>query len=170
MLRRSGRFSVVIAFTLFLGSGAHAQKPAKPRLDKYQVAAGSLLQARLVSPLDSATARVNDQVDAKLADAVKQDGTELIPAGSVILGKVVNVVPASRRNLFGQVVITFSVIEHAGTGSRAAIETESIVLRAAEIRDSEDRRAKKRPVDARFDPPQLLSVRLAEPLVVYIPQ
>ena len=162
-----------LVFVVLNHSSVNAQKAGDRRLDKYQVAAGSFLQARLITPVDSASARVNDQVDARLVDAVTQDGNELVPAGSVILGKVVSVAPASRKNMLGQVTVAFAVIEHAGTGSRAAIETDGIVFRASpEQPTAQDQRGRKKPVpvDVKADVTQLVTVRLAEPLIVYLPK
>ena len=171
MYRRSGLLAAAIAFNLLVCSSVNAQKAAKERLEAFQIAAGTVLQARITTPVDSATAPVNDQVDATLTEAAKQDGTELIPVGSRILGKVVAVAAASRRNPLWQVVITFTAVEHGTTGSRAAIETSNIVLRAElDPAEREDRRARKRLVEARPNPTQVLAVRLAEPLIVYIPQ
>lgn len=190
VFKRTGLVSFAISFSLLVSSDlsagpgtaatagtgparAKVQKIATERLKKYQVPAGSVFQARLVTDLDSATARVDDQVDATLAVAVNQDGTELIPAGSVVIGKVLDVTPASPRRPLGRIAIAFFVIQHFATGSRAAIETHSIVLQASAPVNEESaagRRSKKRPIDVRSSPEQLLTLRLAEPLIVYIPK
>jgi len=141
------------------------------RLNKFQVAAGSVMQARLRTPLDSSTARVDDQVDAVLTGPVSQDGTELIPAGSALLGKVLNVVAASPRQPLGRIEVAFYIVEHAATRSRAAIETQAVLFQAFPIEESgQARRTKPRPLDVRSSPDEMLSVRLAEPLIVYIPR
>jgi hypothetical protein len=147
-----------------------SRKRQSDRLTTFQVAAGSVLQARLKTPLDSASARVDDQVDAELAGPVSQNGTELIPAGSPIIGKVLDVTRATPRQPLGRVAIAFYVIEHPGTGSRAAIDTHAVVLQAMPVAEEGRDRRKKTPVDVRSSPLQLLTVKLAEPLVVYIPK
>ena len=148
-----------------------ARKKQSDQLITFQVAAGSILQARLKTPIDSASTRVDDQIDAELAGPVNQDGTELIPAGSPIIGKVLDVTRASSRQPLGRVAIAFYVIEHPLTGSRAAIDTHAVVLQAAPAADEgRDRRVKKAPVDVRSLPAQLLNVRLSQPLIVYIPK
>ena len=146
---------------------------AKPneRLSKYQVAAGSVMQARLRTPVDSSTARVDDQVDAVLTGSVNQEGTELIPSGSSLLGKILNVTAASPRQPFGRVEVGFYIVEHAGTGSRAAIQTHTVLFQARPAEDTaQGRRNKPRLLDVRSSPDQLLTIRLAEPLIVYIPR
>ena len=141
------------------------------RLTKFQVAAGSVMRARLRTPVDSSTARVDDQVDALLIGPVEQEGTELIPSGSTLLGKILNVTAASARQPLGSVEVGFYIVEHAGTGSRAAIETHSVRFQAIPDEHApQGRRNKPRPVDVRSSPDQPLTVRLAEPLIVYIPR
>ena len=89
-----------------------------------------MLQARLRTTVGSASSRVDDQVDATLLEPVNGSGLELIPAGSAIHGKVVEAVPASPRDLRGRVAVAFFVVQHAATGSRAAIVTRAIVFDA----------------------------------------
>ena len=109
---------------------ASSNAASGPRFARYQVAAGSALLLKLRTPLDSATASVNDQVDAELWSPVIQDGVELIPAGSVAMGKVVSVVRASERTPIGTLTFVFTIIEHAGTGDRAMLTTRNVVIEA----------------------------------------
>jgi hypothetical protein len=158
------------------GPGPNSKKSgvagkANERLNKFQVAAGSVMQVRLRTPVDSSTARVDDQVDAVLTGPITQEGTELIPSGSTLLGKILNVTAASVRQPLGKVEVGFYIVEHAGTGSRAAIETHTVLFHALPAEDpAQGRRNKARPVDVRSSPDQPLTVRLAEPLIVYIPR
>jgi len=142
------------------------------RLARYQVAAGTALLLKLRTPLDSATASVNDQVDAELWSPVIQDGVELIPVGSVAMGKVVSVVRASEREPIGTLTFIFTIIEHAGTGDRAMLTTRIVVIEAPrEPRSTKGRgkdRLKVAQVVMRIGTP--LVAMTAEPLVVRIPR
>jgi type IV secretory pathway VirB10-like protein len=190
LIRAAAEIAGMLAVTFVLTAGREAehiavaasvgQPPAKKavsagrtsdRLSKFQVAAGSVMQARLRTPVDSSTARVDDQVDAVLTAPVTQNATELIPAGSVLLGKVVSVTAASPQQLLGQVQVVFYVVEHSATGSRAAIESHRLVFQALPAEEtSKGRRKKPLPIDVRSSPDQPLNVRLFEPLIVYIPR
>lgn len=189
LIRAAFEIAAMLAVTIVLTSGHEADHTAlaasfeqapktagaagrtNDRLNKFQVAAGSVMQARLRTPIDSSTARVDDQVDAVLTGPVNQNGTELIPSGSALLGKVVNVTAASSRQPLGKVEIAFFVVEHSTTGSRAAIETHTVLFQAVTAEDpAKGRRSKPQPLDVRSSPDQPLIVRLAEPLIVYIPR
>ena len=86
--------------------------------------------ARLRSPIDSRTARNDDQVDATLTGAVTQDGVELIPAGSIIHGRILQADAATRKSPLGRFEIAFTYVyrtpqfagqhKHDGYGSLAA--------------------------------------------------
>jgi hypothetical protein len=169
------RPTVFIVLTLLAAFDARLGGSQAPRLDAYRVPAGTVLQAKLRTTLGSASSRVDDQVDATLLEAVNSGGIELIPAGSAIHGKVVDATPASPRDLRGRVAVAFFVVNHAATGSRAAIVTKVIAFEAPDAAATgEDggkaRRAKKRPIDVETLPAQPLTITLAEPLTVYIPK
>ena len=170
MLKRTVSLLVLIAASACPVDG---QPPSS--LNAYRVPAGTVLQARLRTTIGSASSRVDDQVDATLLEPVNGSGLELIPAGSAIHGKVVEAVPASPRDLRGRVAVAFFVVQHAATGSRAAIATRAIVFDAPDPGTAEDepgkgRRSKKRPVDVATPPAQPVAITLAEPLTVYIPK
>lgn len=153
--------------------GSQAPKSSARGLDSYQVAAGAPLSLKLRTALDSASTRVDDQVEATLEAAVRQSGVELIPAGSMVIGKVIDVVKASPRSPRGSVAFTFAVIQHAVTDSRAMIATRA-VAREAEDETGPDGRtrppSRKRPVDAVFNPGEPLVTMLTQPLIVHIPR
>jgi hypothetical protein len=150
------------------------QKPAPRALEKprrkgyarstdYQLPAGSVIAVRLRTTVGSATSAVGDQVDATLAEAVTQDGVELIPAGSQMHGSVVDALPASERELRGRVAVAFFVIEHVRTGSRASIKTRRIALDAPQP-------LRKQTADVQLLAGQVLNLVLIEPLLVRIPK
>jgi hypothetical protein len=154
MLKRIGFVSgLVIALGVTVGGSQNSSA-----LANYRVPAGTVLQARLRTPLGSASSRVDDQVDAILLEPVNGDGVELIPV--------------SQRELRGRLSLAFFVVQHAQTGSRAAIVSRPIKFEASEPEEpvTKGRRQKKYPVDVQTSPAQLVSVTLAEPLTVFLPK
>lgn len=143
----------------------------RPRSRMYQVPAGTLLPVRLRTPVSSASARVDDQVDATLSEAVTQDGVELIPAGSLLHGAIAEVVPASRKHVRGRVTLAFAAVQHAGTQSRAAIRTFSITVEAAAptLVPEGGKPARRQLLDLDLRPGHPLIVTLKDPLQVSIP-
>lgn len=172
----------VVLFFLIAGSVALASPPdlseqargarkvPAERLERYQVPAGTALLLKLRTPLDSATASVDDQIEATLWSPVIQDGIELIPVGSVAIGKVVEVKRASERAPTGAIAFVFSVVEHAETGSRAMLNTRKVLVEAP--RPEEPERTKKKPkaVQATMAAGSPFVAMTAEPLVVKIPR
>ena len=146
-----------------------AQRPLKRRAPSaftdYQVPAGTVVPVKLETTVRSATSSVGDQIDATLTEAVKRDGVELIPAGSVMHGTVVDALAANPRDLRGRVAIAFFVIEHAVTSSRAAIKTRTIAMDAPPPVEK-----KPKPIDVQLTAGQSLNVILAEPLLIHIPK
>jgi hypothetical protein len=143
-----------------------------PRLAEYGVPAGSALLLKLLTPLDSATASVDDQVEATLWSPVIQEGVELIPVGSVAIGQVVAVVRASKQTPLGAVTFAFTIVEHAETGSRAMLTTRKVVIEAPSRASTEQGRGRHRqePTQAIMPAGTPLVAMTAEPLVVRIPR
>ncbi len=142
---------------------ARPKPAATATSDDHQIPAGAVVVVTLRTTVGSATSAVGDQVDAELAESITRDGVELIPAGSTMRGSVVDALPASRDALRGRVAIAFFVIEHARTGSRAAIKSRPIAVDASPPAD-------KRPVDIVLAAGHRMHVVLAEPLLVRIPK
>lgn len=149
------------------GSRGSAPKERAAALDLYQVPVGTPLFVQMRTALSSATSEVHDEVRATLRSAVTQDGVELVPAGSLMHGKVVDVTPASPRQRRGQIAIAFYVIEHAETGSRASIATR---VRRVDAVPPDSRSAPKRPLQAQVSAGDAITLALAEPLIVRIPK
>ena len=151
--------------------GPAASKPAGQQFDRYQVAAGTALLLKLSTPLNSGTAVVDDQVEAVLWSPVVQDGIELVPAGSVVFGKVTEFVRATDQRPTGSISFAFKIIEHAETGSRETLSTQKIIMEAQ--REVDTGRGKKRrldPVDVAIPAGMRLVAMTAEPLLVRIPR
>jgi hypothetical protein len=130
------------------------------------------MKVELRTPISSASSQVDDQVDATLLLPVMQDEVELVPAGSVVHGTIEDVVPAVGKGDRGRVTMTFAVVQHALTRSRAAIRTRSITFEAEEpVKGSESkRRAPRQPNDVELPAGHPLLLTFAEPLIVLIPK
>jgi hypothetical protein len=152
-----------------IGSWSHASSQKRPttkarvQYDDYQVPAGTALQVRLRSTLDSASAEVDDAARATLLEPVIQDGIELIPEGSTLHGKVTEVVHATRQSRTGRLVLKFHVIEHIETHSLATIETRAVTFEAT-LGPKEKFRDVQAPLEER------VILTLASPLKVHIPR
>lgn len=136
---------------------------ARGRYDDYQVPAGTPLATQLRTSLDSGSGQIDDLVRGTLLEAVSQDGVELIPKGSTLHGKVVDVLHASRQNRVGRLVLVFHVIEHVETRSLASIETRAVTFDAT-LGSKEKFRDVRVPADER------MTVTLTSPLKVHIPR
>lgn len=105
-------------------------KPGPAEFDDHRIPAGTELQVRLRTPLDSSSTPVDEQVDAVLSSPVARDGRVLIPAGSLVIGRVLSVVRASERTPLGSVTCEFTILEHAGTRDRAMLHAQKLVVEA----------------------------------------
>jgi len=65
-----------------------AELPPIAKFREYSVPEGTPLRLTIQSAVSSDTSRVEDAVEAKLADAVTVDGTTVLPAGSAVRGNV----------------------------------------------------------------------------------
>jgi hypothetical protein len=133
----------------------------------YEVPEGAVLAAFVRSKLDSASTRPEAKVRAILRTAVRESGMELIPAASIIHGKVLDVVPASRWQPRGRIVVGFYFIEHGTLGTRIAIATRPVVFEPV---DAIGKSIVARPTDVRVNAGDLLAITLAERLVVRLPR
>lgn len=141
------------------------KKKKKPEpFDRYEMPAGGVLPALLRAPLDSRTARVHEGVRAILRRSLKQDGMELIPAASIIHGKVIDVVPASRWQPRGRIAVAFSSIEHGRTGTRIAIAARPLVFEPPEAPGA------RRSVDVRVNAGEVVHITLTQMLVIRLPK
>jgi hypothetical protein len=136
---------------------------ARGNYDDYKIPAGTPLDIRLRTNLDSASSRDDDPVRAVLTQEVTQDGVELIPAGSSLHGRVTGVAAASRSNPLGRVVLEFHVIEHLDTHSLAMIATRPVAFEATP-------EPKVKPRDIQIAAGETVTVTLARPLIVHLPR
>ena len=144
-----------------------SSRPPRPadrgKYDDYKIPAGTPLDVRLRTNLDSASGRVDDAVRAVLTQEVTRDGTDLIPAGSSLHGRITGIAPASRGNPLGRVVLEFHVIEHLDTHSLAMIATRPVIFEA-----TPQPKVKQR--DVQIAAGETITVTLARPLIVHLPR
>jgi hypothetical protein len=133
------------------------------KYDDYKVPAGTPLQIRLRSNVDSASARVDDPIRATLTQPITQEGFELVPVGSLLHGKLTQVTAAARNSPLGRIVLEFHVVEHAETHSLAMITTRPVTYEAMPQKDVKLR-------DVQIAAGETVTVTLARPLIVHLPR
>jgi hypothetical protein len=150
-------------------AGRDARTASKDgQFEDFHLPAGTALQLKLRTPFTSATAKVNDEVQATLSTPVIQNGVELLPADSVLIGTITAVVRASKQTPIGSVTFAFSMIQHARTKDRGAVATQRIILEAP-ARTSGGRNRQK-PADTGMTEGGSLVATTAEPLIIRIPK
>ena len=89
-----------------------ATKPVviKPAVVYYNVNAGEVLRVRMNQTISSETARVGDQFTTTVVDPVYANGIEVIPAGSIVTGRVTTVDRASRKSKAGSIGVHFVAV------------------------------------------------------------
>ena len=75
-----------------------------------EVPAGTELDARMQTALNSGTAQVEDRFEATTLVDLTADGRVAIPAGSVLRGVVSSVEPATRTNRTAKMTVTFDQV------------------------------------------------------------
>ena len=113
--RRSLRISAVLA--LVLGTVVISLAQDRPRYSSSQsadrswtVPEGTVISMRLDRSLSSRTSRVGDRFTATVTIPVYVDGNAVIPAGSVIEGRITEVTPAKRMSKSGTIGLDFDEI------------------------------------------------------------
>jgi len=108
-MRRQIRFliPVLLLVGLTCGSAVVAQKK-KPRIKYYQISTNQTFHVRLGQTLNSGKARVGDTFTTTVVDPVySTNGIELVPAGSVISGRVTAVEKARKDGNPGTLSVVF---------------------------------------------------------------
>ena len=110
------------------GSLPRPKKQSRPRFEEYQIPAGTTLPIALRTRLSSSSNRPTDTIEGRLLRPLTTpDGIELVPAGASVLGTVSVAVPASVKQP-GLLTLTFHVVEHPETGSRAMINAAPLTF------------------------------------------
>jgi hypothetical protein len=142
-----------------------SRKPAgrRPRVNDYQVAAGTAVSIELRTRLSSNGSLRADAIEGRLLrPLVATNGVELVPAGATLLGTVSEAEPAGVKRP-GRLAFTFQIIEHPETGSRATIRTATLTF------ESQPPVKGKLFDDVRIEKGADASVVLLAPLLVSIP-
>jgi hypothetical protein len=94
---------------------------------------GSLVHALLVTPLDSATAKKGESVEAVISQPLVVSNQLLLPQGSHIKGSVLEVRPARRLNRNGQLRVVFhQVVPPDGIEQRVEASLEGVEVAKGE--------------------------------------
>lgn len=77
------------------------------------VAAGTQFRAQLKNTIDSGSSQPGEEIRCTIGDPVYANGSEVIPAGSLLVGNVTSVTPASRfkAGANGKIDIRFNAVE-----------------------------------------------------------
>ena len=106
--------------------------PVPPPVVYHNVNAGEIIRVRMNQQITSETARVGDQFTTTVVEPVYADGVEIIPASSIITGRVTTVNRASRKSTAGTIGVHFvslrlpSGISRAINGDLADVGAENI--------------------------------------------
>jgi hypothetical protein len=168
---------VLLALTVTAGAAGQGQSTAAPKSDvkrrgayqDYQVPAGTWLFIELRTQIASDTSQRADVIRGVLKSAVTQDGVELVPSGSVVLGTVTDVSAALNRMDRARLVFRFNVLEHPLTGSRVPIKTEGRVLEVEAGKKKPSAKGAAAFNQVRLEPGTDVSMPIHEPFVVRIP-
>jgi hypothetical protein len=88
----------------------------------HQIPAGLAITVELRTSLSSNSSQKAQEVRARLVRPIVSGETELVPAGATVLGTVTAVEPAGNK-VRGWISVSFHVVEHPETGSRATIRS-----------------------------------------------
>lgn len=98
----------------------------------YNVNAGQIIRVRMNENISSESARIGDQFTTTVVDPIYAGGVEVIPAGSIITGRVISVSRASRKSKTGTLGVHF-VSLRLPTGIARAINGDLTDLTASNI-------------------------------------
>jgi hypothetical protein len=95
--------------------------PAIAKFREFTLPEGTTLAVRLDSAVNSDSSRVNDRLEATLAEAVVLNNTEVLPAGSVARGEVAAVQAAGKVKGRASLTLLFDSVSVAGRGDQYPI-------------------------------------------------
>ena len=133
-----------------------------PRFTDHQVPAGLAITVELRTSLSSNSSRKDQEVRGRLVRPIIAGDTELVPAGANVLGTVTEVEPAGNK-VRGWISVSFHVVEHPETGSRATIRS------AIATWESQPPAKGKIYPEVRVERGEEITLTLNAPLVVRIP-
>ncbi len=112
-----------------------AALPTIAKFREFTLPEGTTLAVRLDSAIASDSSRVEDPIEATLADAVVVDGTEVFPAGSVVRGDVAAVQPAGKVKGRASMALRFGSVSVAGRDERYPISARVDLMAPATKRE-----------------------------------
>lgn len=110
--------SVLIFINQFSVGNAAAQTAPqlKPDADNsvYTLPAGTILRVRMDNGISSRSASAGDTFTTTVSEAVRIRSVEVIPVGTVLEGRIVNVSPAKRGGVSGTISVAFETMKLPG--------------------------------------------------------
>lgn len=116
------------------GKAAHQPAQGSTQAQMVSVPAGTELTLALDKTLSSETSQVGDSFSATVVEPIVMDGREVIPAGSTILGRILEAAPAKRGAGKATLTLAFGALR-LPTGFRT-----DIVGSFQEVSDSKKKR------------------------------
>ena len=116
-----------------------ATKPVvtKPAVVYYNVKAGEILRVRMNQTISSESARVGDQFSTTVVEPVYAGGVEVIPAGSIVTGRVTTVDRASRKSKAGSIGVHFIAVR-LPTGITRTINADLTDASGSEVNSDDE--------------------------------
>jgi hypothetical protein len=96
--------------------------PPAATFREYTVPEGTKLLLTLTTSVNSGTSRVEDRVEATLAEAVSVGNAEVLPAGSIVTGTVSAVEGSGKVKGLGRITLHFTSVVPAGRDDRTDID------------------------------------------------
>ena len=96
--------------------------PPAAKFREYTVPEGTALSLRLATAINSGTGRVEDPVEATLAQAVSVGGADVLPAGSTLKGTVSAVEASGKIKGLASITLHFTSVAAAGRDDRYDID------------------------------------------------
>ncbi len=100
-----------------------ARKETQRRVETGTILAGAALSVRLTTPIDTGKAEKGSEFEGSLTQPLLVNGVEVAPVGSVVTGKVTQVVSSGRLNRPAELSLVLTSLTPQG-GKRTAISTE----------------------------------------------
>jgi type IV secretory pathway VirB10-like protein len=117
-----------------LNFGSEDMSPEKIHMVGTAPAAGSIIHALLKTPLNSASARKGEEVEAVMTEPLFTNSQLILPEGTVLSGSVLQVQPARRLHRNGQLRIVF----HQVTPPKSAEQQVEASLEGVEVKDDQN--------------------------------
>lgn len=138
--------------------GGVGADPNAARQGGVNIPARTEIAVRLLTRLDSATAYVDDRLEAATAADLVVNGRVVVPAGSLLRGVVTAVEPLSRTNRMGTMTVGFDflTVNYRAYPIRATVVPGGGTIAAAEGRNVER------------TPGALLRVRFEAPVTIFV--